>query len=100
MLVYLGILFLHPSVLRRTAATLALSFSLLIEISQLYHAPWIDSLRSQTLGGLILGFGFLWSDLGCYCVGVTLGCLLDRAALVPTLLKTSQEHGEPHTKAT
>ena len=48
----------------------ALTFSYGIEISQLYHAPWIDALRAYSLGGLILGFGFLWSDLVCYSVGV------------------------------
>ena len=55
----------------------ALSFSYLIEVSQLYHAPWIDSIRATTLGGLVLGFGFLWSDIACYTVGVTLGFWVD-----------------------
>jgi hypothetical protein len=76
---YLGFLFLWPSLSKWTAATLALAFSFLIELSQLYHAPWIDSLRANRLGGLILGFGFLWSDLICYGVGVSLGILLDEA---------------------
>ena len=48
-----------------------------IEISQLYHAPWIDSIRNTTLGGLILGFGFLWSDLVCYTIGVIIGIIID-----------------------
>jgi hypothetical protein len=42
----------------------------IIEISQLYHAPWIDSIRNTRVGGWILGFGFLWSDLICYAAGV------------------------------
>ena len=54
------------------ACVLALVFSYLIEISQLYHAPWIDAIRSTALGGLVLGFGFLWSDILCYTVGVLL----------------------------
>lgn len=54
-------------------AGLALALAFLVELSQLYHAPWIDSLRQTTLGGLILGFGFLWSDLVCYSVGILLG---------------------------
>ncbi len=33
--------------------------------------------RHTTLGGLILGFGFLWSDLVCYALGVELGVLVD-----------------------
>ncbi len=52
-------------------------FCLLIEVSQLYHAPWIDAIRHTTLGGLILGFGFLWSDLLAYLMGVILGFFID-----------------------
>ena len=48
-----------------------------VEVSQLYHAPWIDGVRSTTLGGLVLGFGFLWSDLGCYSVGIAAGVLAE-----------------------
>ncbi len=60
---------------RRAALTLLLS--LLVEVSQLYHAPWIDSIRQTAIGGLILGFGFLWSDLVCYAAGVGLGVALE-----------------------
>ena len=63
----------------RTIACLAMAFSVAVEISQLYHAPWIDSIRQTTLGGLILGFGFLWSDLACYAVEVGLGVMIDVA---------------------
>jgi hypothetical protein len=59
----------------RAAITLALA--LLVEISQLYHAPWIDAIRQTTLGGLVLGFGFLWTDLVCYSVGVTIGIVAE-----------------------
>lgn len=52
-------------------------FSYSIEISQLYHAPWIDAIRNTTLGGLILGFGFLWSDLVCYTIGIIIGIIID-----------------------
>src|SRR3954452_5303236 len=58
-------------------ALLALSFSAMIEVSQLYHAPWINSIRGTTVGGLVLGFGFVWSDLACYAVGVGLGLLIE-----------------------
>jgi hypothetical protein len=60
----------------RAAISLGLSF--VVEISQLYHAPWIDSIRQTTLGGLVLGFGFLWSDLVCYSVGIAIGSLTER----------------------
>ena len=70
---FLGIGLLLPRASTRTIALLALGLSVAIELSQLYHAPWIDSIRHTTLGGLILGFGFLWSDLACYAAGVGLG---------------------------
>jgi glycopeptide antibiotics resistance protein len=49
-----------------------------IETSQLYHAPWIDSLRATRLGGLMLGFSFVWSDLLCYSLGILISSVLDR----------------------
>ena len=57
---------------------ISIIFSYGIEISQLYHAPWIDSIRATTLGGLILGFGFLWGDLICYTVGIVIGAIIDK----------------------
>jgi hypothetical protein len=67
-----------PTAPARRVAILAMALSVLVEAGQLYHAPWIESVRRTTLGGLILGYGFLWSDLACYSVGVGLGMLLER----------------------
>ncbi len=72
----IGVLFPRASTVR--VAVLAMAVSVLVEISQLYHAPWIDSIRATTLGGLILGYGFLWSDLACYAVGVGIGVVIER----------------------
>ena len=47
------------------------------EFSQLYRAPWIDAVRATRLGALVLGQGFLWSDLWCYAAGVTLAAGID-----------------------
>lgn len=55
----------------------ALVFSYGIEFSQIYHAPWIDSVRATTLGGLVLGQGFLVSDLICYAAGILIALLID-----------------------
>jgi hypothetical protein len=82
-----GIGLLMPRASPRAVALLALAFSVAVELSQLYHAPWIDSIRETTLGGLILGFGFLWTDLACYAAGVGIGVILERivqAVLDPT----------------
>ncbi|CKH20539.1 Protein of uncharacterised function (DUF2809) [Streptococcus pneumoniae] len=46
-------------------------------MSQLYHAEWIDNIRATTLGGLVLGYGFLWSDLVAYTIGVGVGFLFE-----------------------
>ncbi|MGB1311000.1 MAG: DUF2809 domain-containing protein [Leucothrix sp.] len=61
------------------SALIAIAFSFFIEFLQFYHAPWIDSIRATTLGGLVLGFGFKASDLICYTTGIMIAYLLDRA---------------------
>jgi hypothetical protein len=53
-----------------------LDFAFLIELSQLWHPLWLDSLRHTLPGGLLLGFGFLWTDLICYCAGSLLGFVI------------------------
>ena len=63
------------SLFQRGIISLVLAFA--VEVSQLYHAPWIDGIRSTTLGGLVLGFGFLWSDLVCYLVGIAAGAFAE-----------------------
>lgn len=62
-----------PRGLLRWRCSLSLALAYAIEMSQLYHAPWIDNIRNTTLGGLILGFGFLWSDLALYAMGIAAG---------------------------
>ncbi|HNP24013.1 MAG TPA: DUF2809 domain-containing protein [Panacibacter sp.] len=42
------------------------------EVSQLWHTPILDSIRSTTIGKLALGLGFMWSDIACYAVGTVL----------------------------
>jgi hypothetical protein len=43
------------------------------EVSQLYHAHWIDSIRNTAIGGAMLGHEFVWSDIACYAVGTFIG---------------------------
>jgi hypothetical protein len=62
----------------RRAAVAAVAFCFAVELSQLYHAPWIDAIRDTRLGGLVLGHGFHAADLICYAVGVLLGVLIER----------------------
>jgi len=66
--------FVTDTILSMLFATM---FSFGIEFLQLYHAPWIEALRKTTPGALILGCGFLWSDLLCYLAGIVLAFLID-----------------------
>jgi hypothetical protein len=68
----------------RHVALAAASFATAVELSQLYQAPWINEIRRTSLGGLILGQGFLWSDLVCYACGILLGVLVDRLLFSPS----------------
>lgn len=77
LLVFIVVLLLAPWLSTRCAFTIALLFSYSIECSQLYQAPWLNAIRDTTVGGLLLGHGFLWSDLICYTIGVTFGALID-----------------------
>jgi hypothetical protein len=61
----------------RQAAIYSLLFSYAIEISQLYHSAWIDTIRHTRFGGLVLGFGFLWSDMVAYTVGIAMAVVVD-----------------------
>jgi hypothetical protein len=78
---FLGFGLILPRASTWEIALLAMVFSVLIEVSQLYKAPWIDSNRRTTLGGLVLGYDFVWSDLACYAVGVGLGILIELTTL-------------------
>ena len=48
---FLGIGLILPRASTRTIAILAMAFSIAVELSQLYHTLWIDSIRHTTLGG-------------------------------------------------
>lgn len=75
---YLTFAFLFPRLPVWGVAAAAGLLSLAVEVGQLYHAPWIDGVRRTRVGGLVLGFGFLWSDLVCYGVGIGVGALSER----------------------
>lgn len=77
MMVFYGFAFVFRSWPTWKVAVAALGFSVCIEVSQLYDAQWIDAIRNMLLGGLILGFTFVWSDLLCYSVGVGLGVMVE-----------------------
>ncbi|MDM5462779.1 MULTISPECIES: DUF2809 domain-containing protein [Bacillus cereus group] len=75
LMIFTGFGFLFSKIETKKLAFISLIFCYGIEISQLYHETWIDSIRATTLGGLVLGYGFLWSDLVAYTIGVGVGML-------------------------
>ncbi|MBE7122453.1 DUF2809 domain-containing protein [Bacillus cereus] len=77
LMIFIGFGFLFPKIETKKLAFISLIFCYGIEISQLYHESWIDSIRATTLGGLVLGYGFLWSDLVAYTIGVGVGMLCE-----------------------
>lgn len=83
---YATLAFFLVALLRPAWPTWAIGLSALlgcfaIELSQLLHSPWLDALRRTLPGRLVLGSGFLLSDLACYAAGVLLGALVDRLLL-------------------
>ena len=77
LMVFLGWCVVFPGISTARLAAYALATCGLVELSQLYHAPWIDSIRSTTLGHLVLGSGFMWGDFVAYGIGVGVGVLGD-----------------------
>jgi len=69
-------IFINKSYLFTTLVSAGFCYA--IEFSQLYKAPWIDSLRLTLFGRLVLGSVFLWTDLLCYTIGIGLGILMDK----------------------
>lgn len=49
----------------------------LIELSQLYQAPWAQALRATPFGGLLLGHAFSWSDTLCVALGTAAAAVVD-----------------------
>ncbi len=71
----LSLLWRRANPLQLAGATLTIS--IVVEVSQRYHSPWIDAIRATAFGAALLGRGFLWSDLVCYAAGASLAALLD-----------------------
>ncbi len=80
LLVFLLIRFLKPQMNLWISVWIAFTISVCVEVGQLYHAAWIDTIRATRLGSLILGSVFNWPDIPAYAIGIALGALLDAAA--------------------
>ena len=53
------------------SAMAALITSFAIEFSQMLTPDWLVKIRSTFLGHMLLGQGFLWSDLLAYTIGIS-----------------------------
>ncbi|MGL1937090.1 MAG: DUF2809 domain-containing protein [Fibrobacterales bacterium] len=84
-MVYFGFTFINPKASMGKIVRATLLFSYGIECSQLYHAPIIDAIRNTAMGGLILGFTFVWSDIWCYTLGALIGIGIDVLLIRPYL---------------
>jgi hypothetical protein len=84
LVVFLGIAFLLSRRSTHVVAALATAFACAVEVSQLYHAPWLDAIRGTLLGGLVLGTPaatFAWADIFAYMVGIAVGIASDRCLI-------------------
>lgn len=77
-MIYFIISFFRPSNKTVHKALIALVICYAIEFSQLYQAPWINAVRQTLPGRLVLGSGFLYSDLLAYAIGIMVALILDR----------------------
>jgi NO-binding membrane sensor protein with MHYT domain len=82
-MIYVMMAFVFANKLSKQIAVFSLLFCYAIELSQLYQAPWINAIRSNTLGALVLGSGFLWSDLLAYAIGILSATLLEMITITP-----------------
>ena len=80
--VYLGWKLVFPAMVPWKLGLMALGQSFGVEFLQLYHAPWLDGIRGNRFGHLLLGSTFNPMDLVAYSVGATVVFLIDRF-LVP-----------------
>ncbi|WP_225446351.1 ribosomal maturation YjgA family protein [Paenibacillus rhizovicinus] len=80
-MIYCGCRLLRPGRRIRFAGAVSFLFCCAIECSQLYQADWLNDIRHTTIGGLVLGEGFLAVDLARYAAGIGSAMLADMAAL-------------------
>lgn len=77
LMVFVGLACIEPRASSVRLAALAFAISCAVELSQLYQAPWLNAIRSTTLGHLALGSTFSWLDIAAYGVGVLVGLFVD-----------------------
>lgn len=87
LMIFIGFTFIFNRMKTIKITIMALIFSFIIEISQLYHADWIDGIRITVLGRLVLGSTFSWSDLVAYIIGIIFGLIIDEMIILKRIDK-------------
>ncbi len=77
MLLFFGFVLILQNMSTFKVAIATLLFTYGIEISELFHPPWLDYLRSIKLFALVLGYTFLWTDIVAYTLGISTGALIE-----------------------
>ncbi len=73
LMVFLALGFLFPGARTAVLAGSALGISFAVEFSQLCEMDWLKQIRATRVGALMLGQGWVATDLLCYAVGVGIG---------------------------
>lgn len=68
-------IFINKNIMFRAITGLLICYA--IELSQLYQADWVNAIRQTLPGKLILGSGFLYSDLLAYFIGILAATTVD-----------------------
>jgi hypothetical protein len=63
------VLFIHPSLSPVKAAAGVLAATCALEILQLWHPPFLETVRTSFLGRTLLGTTFGWPDFFFYALG-------------------------------
>ncbi|MCT4645281.1 MAG: DUF2809 domain-containing protein [Carboxylicivirga sp.] len=95
LMMYWIIGFIVPRLSIRNLAIATLAICFVVELSQLWQTDWLNAIRNNRFGALVLGRGFLWSDLIAYSLGVGMGVLLEYFFLKSLLQNKKHKLIEP-----
>lgn len=71
--------FMRPRWPVSVVALVAASIAVSVELSQLWHTPWLDGFRQTRLGVLLIGRFFAWADIATYLIGIIVAAGVDRS---------------------
>jgi hypothetical protein len=80
-MVYWGFRFIKSNKPLHYALLLSITFCFVIEFLQLVPLPFLIEARNQTILKLVLGQGFLWTDLIAYIIAGSTAYLFDKKFL-------------------